>query len=128
MKNQLIAFSIKLIIILGVVFLVHILGLHFLDFPLFNNMIVASYTINATLAILIFTVLYTLRQKFKTQLGFLFLAGSVLKFIIFFIVFYPNFKADNLITTLEFASFFIPYTLCLLIETISLSKWLNKMT
>lgn len=76
---------------------------------------------------MVFGVLYLFRNKYKSQLGFLFLAGSVVKFAVFFIVFQPLFKQDGLISKLEFASFFVPYLTGLIIETISLSKWLNKL-
>jgi hypothetical protein len=68
-----------------------------------------------------------MRNKYKSQLGFLFLAGSLLKFAVFFIVFYPIFKEDGQMSKLEFASFFVPYGMGLFLETISLSKWLNKL-
>jgi F0F1-type ATP synthase assembly protein I len=78
------------------------------------------------LAIAIFLFLYKMRKKHKDQLGFLFIAGSALKFAVFFLVFHPDFMLDGDINKLEFASFFIPYLLCLIIETLSLVKWLNK--
>ena len=53
----------------------------------------------------------------KTQLGFLFIAGSFLKFLLFFLFFYPEFKSDGVIDQGEFASFFVPYFLALIVET-----------
>jgi hypothetical protein len=90
-------------------------------------MIVLSYVINAVLAIGIFGFLFKLKDKYGSQLGFLFLGGSFLKFIVFFVVFYPIFKADSQVTSMEFSSFFIPYIISLLFETFSLVKWLNKI-
>ena len=127
MKNEFTVFSIRLLLILSVVFCIHILMLDFLNFPLFKDMIVLSYVINAVLAIGIFGVLFKLKDKYGSQLGFLFLGGSFLKFIVFFVVFYPVFKADGQVTSLEFSSFFIPYIISLLFETFSLVKWLNKI-
>ena len=127
MNNILINFCLKIIIVLGIAFGAHVFILNYLDLPMFENKIVASYIINTVLAIIIFTGLYAVRNKYKTQLGFLFIAGSALKFAVFFIVFYPHYKQDETITTLEFAAFFVPYILCLIIETFSLAKWLNKM-
>ncbi len=120
-------FTFKLISLLVVAFCAHILALNLLNEPLFNNMIISSYVINGVLAIAIFGFLYRYRNRFKDQLGFLFLGGSMLKFVVFFIVFYPVFKDDGIVSTLEFTSFFIPYALCLVLETFSLVKWLNKM-
>lgn len=127
MKNEFTVFSVRLLLILSVVFCIHVLMLYFLNFPLFKDMIVLSYVINAVLAIGIFGVLFKLKDKYGSQLGFLFLGGSFLKFIVFFVVFYPVFKADGQVTSLEFSSFFIPYIISLLFETFSLVKWLNKI-
>ncbi|WP_347923189.1 hypothetical protein [Pontimicrobium sp. SW4] len=98
-----------------------------MDKPLFENKIVLSYIINLALAVTIFGILYKYRERFKSQIGFLFLAGSFVKFAVFFMVFYPLYKADNDISSLEFAAFFTPYAICLILETSSLVKWLNKM-
>lgn len=127
MNNPFLSFSIKATTLLAVVFCMHLLVLNYFEFPLFENRIVLSYIINLILIISIFGILYLLKEKYKSQLGFLFLAGSLLKFAVFFIVFYPIYKGDGSISKLEFASFFIPYGLGLILETISLSKWLNKL-
>ena len=108
-------FSIKLLLILSIVFCVHLFILKQLSLGLFDNKIILSYGINFVLAISIFGIIFMLRNKYKTQLGFLFLIGSALKFAVFFIVFYPIFKADGLMSKPEFASFFVPYGLCLII-------------
>jgi hypothetical protein len=97
------------------------------DLPLFDNKVILSYSVNYVLIIAVFGFLYLMRNKYKSQLGFLFLAGSLLKFAVFFIVFYPVFKEDGQMSKLEFASFFVPYSMGLFLETLSLSKWLNKL-
>ena len=50
--------------------------------------------------------LYWFREKWRDQIGFLFLGGSMLKFLFFFIVFYPFYNADGNMETLEFTIFF----------------------
>jgi len=127
MSNPFISFAIKTVILLTVVFAIHLLVLNVLQLPLFENRIVLSYIINLVLVIVIFGILYLLKEKYKSQFGFLFLAGSLLKFVVFFILFYPFYKLDNIITKLEFAAFFVPYVIGLIIESVSLSKWLNKL-
>ena len=127
MKNAFTSFSIKLIIILSFAFAIHLFALSSKSLPLYDNKIVLAYIINAILAIVIFGFLFKMKDKYKEQLGFLFLGGSVLKFAVFFIVFYPVYKADGTISKLEFAAFFVPYILSLILETLSLAKWLNKM-
>ena len=127
MNNPFSKFLIKLLVILALAFGIHILTLKVLDFPLFDNKIILSYCVNVILAIAIFGFLYKMKEKYKEQLGFLFIAGSALKFAVFFLMFHPSFKQDGDINKLEFASFFIPYLLCLIIETSSLVKWINNM-
>ena len=127
MSNPFVSFAIKTVILLTVVFAIHLLVLNVLQLSLFENRIVLSYIVNLVLVIVIFGILYLLKEKYKSQLGFLFLAGSLLKFVVFFILFYPFYKLDNIITKLEFAAFFVPYVMGLIIESVSLSKWLNKL-
>jgi hypothetical protein len=117
----------QLFLLLVVVFLIHIGILNFLGLPLFENKIILSYVINFLLAAIIFTVIYRLKETQKDNLGFLFIGGSFIKFLVFFLLFYPFFKLDGNIDKLEFSSFFVPYIVCLVIETTSLSKFLNKL-
>ncbi len=108
-------------------FLLHILFLNFKNLPFFDNKIVLAYILNYLLALSIYSLLYFLRFKLKNQLGFLFMTGSFLKFIVFFVFFYPSYKSDGSINNLEFSSFFIPYLICLIIETSALVKLLKNL-
>ena len=105
------------------IFILHLLLLSSYNLPLFENKIVLAYILNYLLALGIYILLYSYRIKLKNQLGFLFMAGSFFKFILFFIFFYPSYKIDGDINSLEFCSFFI----CLLIETYSLVKLLQNL-
>ena len=127
MSNPFISFAIKAVVLLTLAFAIHLVVLNILQLPLLENRIVLSYIVNLVLVIAIFGILYLLKEKYKSQLGFLFLAGSLLKFVVFFILFYPFYKLDNIITKLEFAAFFVPYVIGLILESVSLSKWLNKL-
>ena len=127
MLKAILKFSSFLVIVLSVVFAMHLLVLYLLELSLFADRIVTSYIVNLILAVVIYAVMLLLKEKFLNQLGFIFMFGSFFKFIVFFIVLYPFYKADGIITKTEFASFFIPYVVCLIIEISSLSKWLNKM-
>ncbi|TXG37125.1 hypothetical protein [Seonamhaeicola maritimus] len=127
MTNPFIRFTLKASLFYVIAFGLHLAVLSTLNYPLFDNYILLSYVLNLVLVIVVFGLLYLLRKKYKSQLGFLFLAGSLVKFAVFFIVFQPLFKQDGVVSKLEFASFFIPYVLGLIIETISLSKWLNNL-
>ncbi len=109
------------------IFALHLLYLHYNNLPLFDNKIILAYILNYILALGIYIVLYLFRIKLKNQLGFLFMAGSSLKFILFFLFFYASYNADGDISTLEFSSFFLPYIICLIIETTSLVNLLKKL-
>ena len=123
----LIYFFITILISLAVAFGVHLLVLDDMQKPLFDNKIVLSYVINFVLATAIFTIIYLLRNQFKTQLGIFFIVGSAIKFLFFFMLFYPSFNADDNINLTEFASFFVPYSICLLIETFFIAKVLKNL-
>jgi len=119
-------FLIELILGASLTFIMHLVILNLNGLPLFDNSIIACYIVNVLLAFVIFMGLYIVRDKFKNEIGFLFMGGSFLKFFIFFLVFLPIFKEDDSISKLEFASFFIPYTVCLVIETLGVTRLLKS--
>ena len=122
-----VSFSIRLILAVALAFALHLLLLYNADLPWLENKIIASYTINTLLTIGIVFLLFKLKEKYSNQIGFLFLGSSFVKFLAFFIVFHGPYNADGNIETREFLAFFIPYSICLVLETIHLSKWLNEM-
>lgn len=126
MTNPIINFSLKLLGVLVVVFGIHSAILNYINVPIFNNLIVQSYVVNSCMAIVIYVSLYLLRKKYLDMLGFIFMAGSFLKFGVYFIFFYPKFNADGDVVKLEATSFLIPYLTCLTVETYYLIKLLNK--
>ncbi|MGB5418764.1 DUF6168 family protein [Algibacter sp.] len=89
--------------------------------------LIYSYWINILLACGVIILLFILRKKLKDQLGFVFMATSMLKFVFFFFLFYPEYNEDGNISRLEFSTFFIPYVICLVTESIILSKFLNSL-
>ena len=119
-------FSIFITLLLGMSFSLHLLTLGGLSIPLYENKIIDSYIINLILAIGTFIVLIALKDKFAESLGYIFFAGSFLKFIVFFFLIYPSFKVDGDVSRLEFTSFFIPYAVALIFEVIFVIKILNK--
>lgn len=127
MSNPFLSFAIKTIVVLACTFGIHILMLNGLDLPLFDNRIILSYILNTAFVIGVFGMLYRFRERFKSQLGFLFLAGSLIKFAIFFLVFNPYYRRDGSVSTIEFTTFFIPYAIGLILETFYLTKLLNKL-
>ncbi len=112
---------------LGVLLLMHVQAQSYLNIPQWSDMLLLSYILNFILALAIFLALYALRIRLKNQIGFLYMGGSMLKFLIFFLVFYPAYRADDIIAKSEFAAFFIPYLLCLILETVYTAKMLNAL-
>ena len=119
-------FSVLLLIVLSMAFGIHLAILSYFNYPLFENMIIASYSANYLLAFIIFIALYLLRKKYLDLLGFIFMGGSFLKFGVFFIFFFPVFKQNGEINTLESVSFLLPYITCLILETFYVSRLLNN--
>ena len=109
-----------------------VFGLHMavqklLHLPLLDHMVIPAYIWNAIMAMVIFSFLYLFRFKWKDQIGFIFIGSGLLKFVVFFIVFYPVYTADGKMETLEFSSFFVPYLICLFLETFFTAKMLNNL-
>lgn len=127
MNQILLNFLFRIIFITGVVFGTHLLILDYFNLPIFNDRIILAYIVNTILAIIIFIALLFLRNKFKDQLGFIFLFGSLLKTGLFFLLFYRYYFSDGVISKTELCAFLIPYFFTLTIEVFSLAKWLNNM-
>jgi len=115
------------ILLIGIVFSLHLFFLSTLNHDLFSDKIVVSYILNFSIAIAIYFLIYLFRVKLKDSLGFLFILGSLIKFVLFYILIYPFFKLDGDISKYEFAAFFIPYFTCLIYETIAVSTLLNSL-
>ncbi len=84
MTQKSLMFLIKLVLILIVVFGIHIALLYSTQNPLFDNQIILSYFINYLLAVVVLFAVERSLTKNSTQSGFVFMAGSGLKFLIFF--------------------------------------------
>jgi len=121
-------YLLKLFVALIIVFLLHIGVLYFLKMPLFENKLILSYVVNFIMATVILLIVEKTLHKKSAQSGFIFMAGSGLKFLVFFLVFYPSYKRDGALERAEFIAFFIPYALCLIIDVIYLSKRLNNQS
>jgi hypothetical protein len=91
-----------------------------------KDMLFLSYFLNFLLATGIFLLLYSLRKKYKNQIGFMYMGGSLFKFLVFFLIFYPEYRADGVVTRSEFGAFFIPYLICLIFETVFTAKILLR--
>lgn len=119
-------FSFLLFISLGVVFIGHFAYIYTFVPDYTIESIAITYGVNYLLAVVITYTLFRLREKYLHTLGFLFMGGSMLKFLIFFLALQPIYKTDGEISTLEFGYFFIPYAICLAFETVFIGRILNE--
>ena len=84
------------------------------------------YIGNTLLAALIHFIILRSRERHSEKTGFIFLIGSSLKFLFYFVIIHPIFNADGDISNVEFGAFFIPYSLTTVFETTVLVRYLNR--
>jgi len=129
MNSYLVKFSISSVVLLVVSFVIHLWLLNnyvtIISEPL--KLLLKTYCINFIMAFLIFGAIDKFKVRFKNILGFIFLIGSFVKFIVYFLVFSADFKLDGVLTKAEFLSFFVPYAICLTTEVVYLSRLLNRI-
>ena len=125
--NPIVQFLTLLLGLLVVSFVAHTMVLDMGGYPKYDHHIILSYAVNGLLAALIFISLYLFRITLKNSIGFLFLVGSLIKFVVFFALFYPSYNADGDMSKFEFAAFFVPYAICLILETFFTAKMLQKL-
>lgn len=118
MNKQPISFHLYLFIVLGVAYFIH-------DYIVVFDHLSLLYALNLSIACFVYWLVFLLRVKQKEYLGFYFLVGTLIKFIVFFTIVLPIFKDNDVDSKTEFLSFFIPYLLSLFIETKSLISLLN---
>lgn len=120
MNKQLLNFHFLLFFILGLSFFAHRYSIDNTDHLPF------LYSINASIAIFVYWIVFLLRKNSNEYLGYYFLLGTFIKFFVFFIFVLPIFKDDDIVSKTEFFTFFIPYFLSLMVETKSLISLLNS--
>ena len=107
-------FSFTLSVTLIIVYFVHVFGC---SFSPSQNLMNESYLFNFIFALASFTILKIMNHRNPGLTGFAFMAASALKFLMFFLLFYPVYYADGTVSRTEFFSFFVPYAICLILET-----------
>lgn len=126
MVKYAIGFIVGTMVLLSVVFGLHLFVNQSLGVAIPVSALVLSYAVNWLMAVLRFGFLAVFRKRFHSQLGFLFMAGSLFKFLVIFQLFYLDYHADGVVTRAEFATFFIPYALALTLEIFAVSKMISK--
>src|SRR5690606_3690111 len=122
MKKTTFKFLTVLLLVLAVVFAAHLFILQNMEMPIFSDRIVLSYGINYALAAAILIFIQSKFNKKSSHTGFIFLGGSGLNFLVFFLVFYPFYREDGTMATSDFAAFFVAIDSCLIFEVACLSK------
>ncbi len=122
LTNSLIILSVSV-----VAYGIYIWVLQQLNLEVLLSSIQQAFVLNTVLAIVIVAAMIILKKRIKDQLAYVFMGGSFLKFACFFVFFYPEFNQDGHISKNEFFSFFIPYAVCLVTETITAIRFLNKI-
>ena len=84
------------------------------------------YGLNFGLAVLIFWAVLATHKKIAMLVGAVFMGGSMLKFGLFFLLIYPDFKADGLVGRDELSLFFVPYLISLFSMTYAASRVLQR--
>jgi len=127
LSKKLTSFAGLLLASLCFVALLHIAFLYVRKIPVPIDQMVLGYLINMAMALGIYYIMLRFAAKKSKNLGFLFLFGSTLKFLVYFLIFDPLFKQDGSLSRIEFFVFFIPYFACLITETIALVKLLKAL-
>ncbi|GEM_PF-383923 len=118
-------FAAIVIITLAITWFLHSQALaHY--FQVEKHGLVKSYVFNVIFTISAYSLLVYLKENYASSIGFIFIATGFLKFIFFFVMFYPIYTLDNKISRIEFSEFFIPYLLCLGLEVYFLIKTVLK--
>ncbi len=117
-----------MVLVLLLIFGIHLGILYWNQFPLFSDQIILSYGVNYAMAAILFLVIQRTLGTKASYAGFIFMLGSGIKFLLFFLIFYPKYQADEVMATSEFTAFFVPYGSCLTMEVYYLAKQLNNQS
>ncbi|MFQ3350988.1 MAG: hypothetical protein ACI914_000226 [Candidatus Marivariicella framensis] len=119
-------FLIKTIFFLVPLFFAHLLTTYYIFDLLWPPNIIICYVFNITLAIIIYsgTFFFSLSSSSNTILFYC--TGTLFKIFLFLFFLYPKFTFDGEIQNIEFLTFFIPYSACLIIEIYELLRFLNS--
>ena len=121
------SFASKLGIVLVCVWLMHYSIFELNDIRLSLKMWAFTYLSNFLLAALAILTIYNFRISHTASLGYIFLATSLLKLIIFPLLIQPVLVEQCPNSTHAFLLFFIPYFVALMFEISVLIRLLNRL-
>ena len=125
MNKRNILFVFQLLAVLLIIGALHFAYLYANSLSIAPATLVFCYLVNFILALGIYFTLVKLVADENRYVGFVFLFGSVFKFLAYFLIFDPLFKQDGQLSRVEFFLFFTPYLISLIVETIALVKLLR---
>jgi len=127
LDKKIILFALQLFGVLLLSALLHFAFFYARSIEIPTDLLLLGYGVNYGMAIAIYYVMVQLARKQNKNLGFVFLFGSTFKFAIYFLIFNPLFMQDDSLSKIEFFTFFVPYLLCLIMETLVLVKLLQEI-
>jgi hypothetical protein len=116
MISELLTLARFALVLLLVVLASFCIQVYVFSFPMNENLLSEAYLFNGLFAVFAFFTLIIINRRQPGFTGYVFMIFSVLKFLIFFLVFYPVYYQDASISRPELLSFFIPYSVCLVTE------------
>ena len=119
-------FTLILLAALGISYLVHGSILETIGHVALQVHLFPFYFMNISVSLLTGLSIIYLSQKKSEISGFVFMAGSLLKFALFFLLFYGEFSTIQDIRKVQFVSFYVPYAIGLVVEVWYLIYHLNK--
>ena len=121
-------YSALLFLLMTVSFFLHWKALEILSRTVDLGHLLPFYVMNYITGVAIVSALIFLSKNKGEVLGFVFMAGSLLKFAVFFMVFYPELHENDASKKSTFILFFIPYILSAITEVWYLIRFLNKQS
>ncbi len=109
------------------IYFVHEYILNLYGFSQYDLRLIQTYFLNGLFVYLLFIIVHFFLEKAKAYIGFIFISFSIIKFLLFFLLIYPIYKADDHILKIEALAFFTPYSLSLVFEISFLGKLLNNL-
>ncbi|WP_160114153.1 hypothetical protein [Aquimarina sp. AU119] len=124
MKKNFVRFLFLFVIIIIGGYFTHTSIVNYFSLERNTDIINFSYVFNGIFTLIFTSSIIVLSKKFKDQLGFIFMAGSLVKIGVFLLISNLN----NLdINKNVFLDFFIAYAICLALEVYCVSKILNTI-
>lgn len=121
-------YSALLFLLMTVSFFLHWKALEILSRTVDLGHLLPFYVMNYIMGVAIVSALIFLSKNKGEVLGFVFMAGSLVKFAVFFMVFYPELHENDASKKATFILFFIPYILSVITEVWYLIRFLNKQS